>query len=179
MQMQGKPKGLKGLWMLKGQVKPPRHPRLQLVLPAPRLTRDLLRQSPDPHLSKSEVSRLADRGAALGHGTKTADLSRGVRLPNDSLWGRGRTGEIQQSLRAQCFISCACLRLSEHARNRRWYERRGTGDVELSHFQLPVRYDAHGSRPERERAYGKLSSSCMTMLTRREWQVSYRRMNNL
>ncbi len=73
----------------------PGHPRLRLVRPAPRLTRVLLRQDPTPHLSKSEVPRLADRGAVLGHGMKTANLPRGVRFPNDSLWGRVRTGEIQ------------------------------------------------------------------------------------
>ncbi len=72
--MQGKPKGLEGLWMLKGQVTPLGHLRLRLVRPAPRLTRVLLRQDPTPHLSKSEVARLADRGAALGHGTQTANL---------------------------------------------------------------------------------------------------------
>ncbi len=32
MQLQGKPKGLEGLWILKGQVMPPRRPRLRLVL---------------------------------------------------------------------------------------------------------------------------------------------------
>ncbi len=32
--------------------------------------------------------------------------------------------------------------------------------MELSHFQLQVRYDAHGSRLERVRASGRLSSSC-------------------
>ncbi len=83
--MQVKPKGLEGLWVLKGQVERPRHPRLRLVLPAPRLTRTLLWQGPVPHLSKSEVSRLADRCAALGHGTKTANLPQGVRFPNDLL----------------------------------------------------------------------------------------------
>ena len=62
-------------------------------------------------------------------------------------------------------------------KNRRWYERRRTGDVELSHFQLPVRYDAHGSGPERERAYGRLSSSRMTVLTGMERQTSWERMN--
>ena len=100
--MQGKPNGLKGLGMLKGQVTPPGHPRLRLVRPAPRLTRVLLRQDPTPHLSKSEVTRLADRGADLGHGTKTANLPRGVRFRNNSLWGRVRMGEIQRSLHAQC-----------------------------------------------------------------------------
>ena len=83
--MQGKLKGLEGLWMLKGQVTPPGHPRLRLVRPAPRLTRILLRQDPTPHLSKSEVPRLADRGATLGYGMQTANLPRGVRFPNDSL----------------------------------------------------------------------------------------------
>ncbi len=100
--MQGKPKGLKGLWMSKGQVTPPGDPRLRLVHPAPRLTRILLRQDPTSHLSKSEVTRLADRGAALGHGTQTANLPRGVRFPNDSLWGRVRMGEIQRSPSVQC-----------------------------------------------------------------------------
>ncbi len=95
LRMPGKPKGLEGLWMLKGQVTPPVRPQLRLVRPAPRLTRVLLRQDPTPHLSKSEVPRLADRGAVLGHGMKTANLPRGVRFPNDSLWGRVRTGEIQ------------------------------------------------------------------------------------
>ncbi len=90
--MQGKPKGLEGLWMLKGQVKPPGHPRLRLVCPTPRLTRVLLRQDPTPHLSKSEVTRLADRGAALGHGTQL--LTYPEEFPNDSLWGRVQTGEI-------------------------------------------------------------------------------------
>ncbi len=51
-------------------------------------------------------------------------------------------------------------------------QKRGTGDLELSHFQLPVRYDAHGSGPERERAYGRLSSSCMTVLIGMERQAS-------
>ncbi len=32
--------------------------------------------------------------------------------------------------------------------------------MELSHFQLPVRYDAHGSSPEKEIVYGSLSPSC-------------------
>ena len=50
-------------------------------------------------------------------------------------------------------------------KNRRWYERRWTGDVELSHFQLPVQDDAHGSGPERKRAYGRLSSSRVIGLT--------------
>ncbi len=100
--MQGKPKGMEGLWMLKGPVTPLVYPQLRLVRPAPRLTRVLPRQDPTPHLSKSEVIRLADRGAALGHGTKTANLPRGVRFPNDSLWGSVRTGEIQRSLCAQC-----------------------------------------------------------------------------
>ena len=45
------------------------------------------------HLSKPEVTRLGDRGTALGHGAKTAHPPRGVRF---------RTGEIQRSLRAQC-----------------------------------------------------------------------------
>ncbi len=93
--MQGKPKGLEGLWMSMGQVTSPGHPRLRLVQPAPRLTRILIRQDPASHLSKSEVTRLAGRGAALGHGTQTANLPRGVRSPNDSLWGKARTGEIQ------------------------------------------------------------------------------------
>ncbi len=53
-----------------GQVKPPRRSRSRLVPAAPRLTRILLRQGPDPHLSKSEVSRLADRVAALSFGVK-------------------------------------------------------------------------------------------------------------
>ncbi len=75
-----------------------------------------LRQDPTPHLSKSEVSWLADRGAALGQGTKTANLRRGVRLPNDSLWGRVWMGEIQRSLHAQCLVSCTRLCLSEHSR---------------------------------------------------------------
>ncbi len=109
MRMQGKPKGLEGLWILKGQVEPPRHPQLRLVRPAPRLTRVLLRQDLTPHLSKSDVTRLADRGAALGHGTETANLPRGVRFPNDSLWGRVQTGEIQRYLCVQCLASCARL----------------------------------------------------------------------
>ncbi len=170
MQMQGTPKGLEELWTLKGQVRPLRHPRLRLVLPAALLTRDLLRQGPARHLSKSEVNRLADQGAAIGHCTKTADLPRGVRFPNDSLWGRVRTGEIQQSLPAQCFVSYTRLCLSEHSRTdggRRW-----AGNVELSHCQLPVRYDAHGSGPERERAYGRVSSSRMAVLTGMERQAS-------
>ncbi len=50
---------------------------------------------------KSEVTRLAGRGAALGHGTQTANLPQGVRFPNDSPWGEARTGEIQRS-RVQC-----------------------------------------------------------------------------
>ena len=62
-------------------------------------------------------------------------------------------------------------------KNRWWYERRGTGDVEPSHFQLPVRYDAHRSGPERERAYGRLFSSRMTVLTGTEHQVSWERMD--
>ncbi len=45
-------------------------PWSRLVLLAPRLTRALPRQGLDPHLSKSEVNRLADRGAALGVGMK-------------------------------------------------------------------------------------------------------------
>ncbi len=82
---QGQPKGLRVLWTSKGQVTPPRHPRLRLVHPAPRLTRALLRQDPTTYLSKSEVTRLAGRGVAPGHGTQTANLPRGVRFPNDSL----------------------------------------------------------------------------------------------
>ncbi len=52
------------------QNNPLRCPRSRPVLLVPRLTRILLRQGPVPHLSKSEVSRLADRGAALGFGVK-------------------------------------------------------------------------------------------------------------
>ncbi len=68
-QTRGMPQELEKLWTLKGHLRPPRHPRLALVLPAPRLTRDPLRLGPTLHLSKSEVPWLADRGAALGHGT--------------------------------------------------------------------------------------------------------------
>ncbi len=46
--------------------------------------------------------------------------------------------------------SCHMPSLVRTHKFRRWYERRWTGRVELSHFQLPVRYDAHGSGPERE-----------------------------
>ncbi len=54
------------LWRLIRQVKTCVVPRSRLVL----LTRALLRQGPDPQLSKSEVSRLADWDAALGFGVK-------------------------------------------------------------------------------------------------------------
>ncbi len=79
------PKGLRVLWTSEGQVTPPMHPQLRLVHPAPQLTRALPRQDPTTYLSESEVTRLADRGAAPGHGTQAANLPRGVRFPNDSL----------------------------------------------------------------------------------------------
>ncbi len=97
MQMQGKPKGLEGLWILKGQVKPPRHRRLRLVLSVPRLTRVLLRQGPTPHLSKSEVSWLADQGAALGHGTKLLTYPKELGFlttHSGAEFGRGRSSNL-------------------------------------------------------------------------------------
>ena len=91
--LQGKPKGMVKPRRLKGWIKPPRCPRSRPVLSAPRLTRILLRQGPVPHLSKPEVSRLADWSAALGFGVKL--LTYLERFPNDSLWGRVWMGEIR------------------------------------------------------------------------------------
>ncbi len=88
-------------------------------------------------------------------------------------FGRGRSSDL-------CTLSASLAARASPVRtlkNRRWYERRRTGDVELSHFQLPVRYDAHGSGPETERAWGRLSSSCMTVLTGMECQASWEIMN--
>ncbi len=114
MQLQGEPKGLEWLWILpshRGLWIPPRHPRLRLVLPTPRLTRILLRQGPVPHLSKSEVSRLADRGAALGHGTKllTYPEELGFLMTHSGAeFRRGRSSDLcaHSALVAACAFAC-------------------------------------------------------------------------
>ncbi len=133
---------------------PRRRPRLGIVALAPRPTRVLLSQDPTTRLSKTEATRLADRGAALGHGTQTANQPRGVRVPNDSFWGRVRMGEVQRSRRARCCLAANSLPVRTNQEPKVWKKR--IGDVELSHFQLPVRYDAHGSGPLSERMFERL-----------------------
>ncbi len=105
--MQGKPKGLEGLWMSKGQATPPGHPRLRLVHPAPRLTRVLLRQDPTPHLSKSEVTRLADRGAALGKLLTYPEELGFLTTHFGAEFGRGRSSDL-----CVCSVVTSCKRLA-------------------------------------------------------------------
>ncbi len=60
------------------------------------MTRSLLRQGLDSHLSKSEVSRLADWGTALGFRLKLLSKLEELGFPNDSLWaefGWGRSSD--------------------------------------------------------------------------------------
>ncbi len=57
--------------------------------------------------------------------------------------GRGRSSD----LRARSVLLAASASPIRTLKNRWSYERRRTGDVELSHFQLPVRHDTHESGP--------------------------------
>ncbi len=119
-QLQGNPKGLVKPWIMKGQVGTPRRPWSLLVLPAPRLTRTLTRvpdQGPVPHLSKSEPSRLADRVAALGHGTKLLTYPEELGFlttHSGAEFGWGRSSDL-----CACNALLAVIRLhsSEHSRS--------------------------------------------------------------
>ena len=114
--MQDKSKGLVKLEILKGQIRPLRHPRSRMVLLTPRLTRTLLRRGPVPHLSKSEVSRLANRGAALGHGAKllTYPEELGFLMTHSGAeFGQGRSSYI---CTCSALLAVACLSLSKHSR---------------------------------------------------------------
>ncbi len=95
-QLQGKSKGLERPWILKGKVRPPRRPWSRLVPPAPP-TRTLLRQGPVPHLSKSEVSRLADQDTGLGLGMKLLTYPEELGFlttRSGAEFRRGRSGDL-------------------------------------------------------------------------------------
>ncbi len=112
--LQGKPKGMVNPRMLKGQVGPPRRPWSGLVIPAPRLTRTLLRQGPVPHLSKSKVSRLADRGAALGHGTKLLTYSEELGFLTTHSGAEFRWGRSSDLCTCSALLAVTYLRSSKH-----------------------------------------------------------------